>query len=258
MTESLDSLSRATDALNVEFSEPSAIYGPYSTFSAESLDELPILGSLTDGLVYWESSLYSLLLLIVYCMVLARYRSTIIATLKCWLSLKDSLSIYNLQTTEFRSFINVSLTIWYLTLGATIATIAFHQITTNWYIFYLLIGAILTLLISAVWVRLLNYTLSRFDFNRLRWVDINNISKFNKSIGGIILAPVFIIFSLLEQTHEVILYATILLYFYHFLRIIIYFRHSRFSIFQSFLYLCTVEVAPLALAWGIISRGNLI
>ncbi len=253
-----DSLTVGVESLATTICSAEEIYGSGSTLSAEILNHISPLNSYTSGLVSWEFGLFSLLALVVYCLVLSRYRDTIEALFRSSLRINDTLTLYSSQYVEFRNFIKIGVMLWYSILSIALATLIYRYMSEDLHIYNIILYCSSFLLISSLWTMALRKGLSYFDYNIIRWVSINKISLFNKSLSAIIFTPIFIIFSLTEQTHTFILYAIVLLTIYHFLRIIIYFKFSGFSFLQSFLYICSVEMLPFALAWGVVSKGYIL
>lgn len=191
-------------------------------------------------------SIVILTILVAWCYMLFRYGRILSWSLKNLVSVSGALFMFTTTSMEFIRFIRMGIFINMLCTGAAISGFTAEGEAILW----VFLCAVAAPLFVRIWALMWQGILKKFDFKASRWRDIRNLSNFDTALLSTVLAaPVIVILPIPGSMFFVICLFAVG-YLYHILRIVYYFKSSKFSFLQSILYLCAVEITPVALVWG--------
>ncbi len=210
----------------------------------------------------FDLGLLLLLLFGVYVVFLSLFFREIRVCIKSFLSVSDSLMFYENTTvgfTRFRFFSKYFFLFLFSVSFYVFVLDAFSVERFSGLSFWCLFGILSVLcygvcLLSSGFMALIGL----FDYVPSRWLVILRVTDFDRTFSVVFLPLFLVLYGLFSFVWLLFFCMIVCFYFYHILRLLYIFRVNRFSFLQSILYLCAVEIAPLALLLGMVSRTKLL
>lgn len=209
--------------------------------------------------ISWGLAACLVVVLMLYCYVIHRYRKPIGASLKAIFSLEDTFFIFENLSLEFKRFLYTAQLMVLLSLAVVVAGVLSGSISigaTSAGVGDLsVVGAILVYLyVSTLIQNALRHIVSRFDSLSERLTMLRSLTLFDTAVISIVFTPIALIIAAVAQYWVVVWVVFGLLLAMHWIRLFIYFKFTGFSILQWFLYLCTLEVLPFTLLLSVASH----
>ncbi len=229
----------------------SDIFGYSSSVELTSLEQ-PYGAGLLDIQVDSLLSIIVLVIMVLYCYMIYRYSSVMRISLKNIVSLSSTVGIFSLAKKEFLRYVSLGELISVVCLSAVLAK--YTPSVGEYSELYYFVGAFLLCGVVRMWGVVWQRIFSNFDYRAERWRDLRNLTRFDLAILSVVVAPLVVVSLPVGMDSNFVLAGGAVAYLYHFLRIVGYFKSVRFSFLQSFLYLCAVEMVPITLLWGVVTR----
>lgn len=209
--------------------------------------------------ISWGLAVCLVILLMLYCYVIYRYRKPIGASIKAIFSLEDTFFIFENLSLEFKRFLYTAQLMVLLSLAVVVAGVLSGSIsigaTSAGEGDLAVVGAILVYLyVSTLIQNAMRYVVSRFDSLSERLTMLRSLTLFDTAVISIAFTPLALIIAAVAQYWVVVWVVLGLLLVMHWIRLFIYFKFTGFSILQWFLYLCTLEVLPFTLLLSVASH----
>lgn len=205
----------------------------------------------------WGVSLLTLGILLLYCWLAYRYRKAIATSLKAALSLEDTFMVFDHMPHEFSRFLSLSrllvlssvaLLLCLVPVWSPSAPVAGGQVLVWW-------GGVLLYLYGSLGIqRVMLWLVACFDAVPDRLLMLGKLNQLDWAMVAVFFPLVVVLVLGLTDLWLVALGLFGLAVGVHWVRLFIYFKWAGFSIVQWFLYLCTLEVLPFTLLWGV-GRG---
>lgn len=238
----------SSEVQGVRVCASSDIFGQSSSLEVTSI-EMPYGSGLLNIEVDSLLSVMVLVIMVLYCYMLYRYSSIMRISAKNIVSISSTVAVFSLAKKEFLRYVSLGELICMVSLSAVLSKysegiVGFNELY-SFVVAFLLCGVVR--MWGVVWQRLF----SNFDYRAERWRDLRNLTRFDFAILSVVVAPLVVVSLPVGMDSSFVLIGGAVVYLYHFLRIVGYFKSVRFSFLQSFLYLCAVEIVPIALLWGV-------
>ncbi len=246
------------DSIGSVFNAQSNIFGANSEFSAHFLERTtPILESL-GWTPSWQYTIIVMCFIVLLLVLFYRYSSSIRLLLSNFISVPATQSMLESATVEFNDFLRYSRLLSFLGLSLVLTGIFYHIVSTAESLFYILMVVSIGVLISFTLSVGVRKFITLFDYSRGRLSAISSVYSLDVLVFSLFFAlPIFAFLSVPIAQLALILLLS-LFYFLHIVKIFYIFRQQRFSFLQTFLYLCTVEIAPFTLSWGIMTEYKIL
>ncbi len=213
------------------------------------------LADVFGRIMQWETTLIILLLFALYSILLYRYSALFAPIFKIIFSIGRTNALLQNQSIDESRFLRYTKVLLIFTLSIALASVCHFMPQFEQFDIFIVLSAILLFIVSSSIISLvLRKITALFDYNKSRWELISNLVKFDRAIIVVFFAPIVMVCAFSEFFVKPLIFVCLVLYFYHFMRIILIFKEQGFSFLQSILYICAVEIAPVVLLWGIVSR----
>lgn len=209
------------------------------------------------GAARWGESLVALGLLLFYCWLIYRFRKAVVTSFKASLSLEDTFVLFDHIPLEFHRFLSLSRLLA-LSSGALFVLLypGFGVLglvdgggAVWWW------GGVVCALYGSLGVqRLLLWLVSRFDAVPDRLLVLGNLNRLDWAVVSLFFPLAVVLVFGFGGLWPVAAGLFGLAVVVHWIRLFLYFKWAGFSILQWFLYLCTLEVLPFTLLWGLAQR----
>ena len=200
----------------------------------------------------WGVSLVALGLVVFYCWILYRYRKAVSTSLKAVLSLEDTFLVFDHLPHEFRRFLSFSRLSLASAVALSVVLVPLSWVPVDGGQVLLAWGAVLLYVYASVGLqRAMLWVVSRFDAAPDRLWVLSRMGRLDWAVAAVFFPPLVVVllgFGDWWVVWAVVLAAALAL---HWIRLFAYFKWTGFSILQWFLYLCTLEVLPFTLLWGV-------
>lgn len=226
------------------------LFGSSSSLEMTALSK-PYGGGLLNLQVDSFLSIVVLIVVVLYCFILYRYSGIMQLSLKNVVSLGGVQQMFISAKKEFLRFVSFGELLCIVSISALLVKYV-HFGGLNFLVLFA--GIFLSLYVVRLWGIFWQRIFSYFDYRGQRWSEIRNLTRFDFAILSIVSTPLVVVLLPLGSAGYLELIGLVVAYLYHFLRIVVYFKSLRFSFLQSFLYLCAVEIVPIALLWGVLAR----
>ena len=235
---------------------PESVFGGSSVINPELVGQMAESGVAITP-VPWQYVLFLLVLLFLYFIIVYRYRTSIGILFKSAFSISKTIDAYQTRSNDMVAFLRYVTALLMMALAAVLTGIGgqgpLFPIAQTYYI---LGGSLVLLAAVAIYRVFLIGAIQLMGSEREIYRGLRFLGRISVSISTLVMVPVVVVAGLGDMPLTLTLIPSGILLLYHFGRLLRYFMLSGFSIFQWFLYLCTVEILPLSFIVALIARSK--
>lgn len=246
-------------------------FGPKSVDTLEIVNSADALGHSTlvvspttdDRFTFnsdnWQIASLVVLMLCFYCYVIFRFSRPIRMIFKNALSIDATVAMLDNPSRDFNKFMPIakSLLLFILSIIVLVAVKQNQTLPPGLSIVLILAIVIVVSIISMLRVLFRKIAGQITDTEKF-FYSISLIEACSISLIATIVTPLAITLPFFPPIFDIAIYTLVIIYLYYLLRLYLTIRGKKFSFMQWFLYLCGVEIAPIAIVVATIVLINTI